>query len=454
MKQLTTTPVFNAAAKTLDFTSVSNFTPSRLFGAIDATAGQILFNPAAADYGGSWSGNVLTLQCSTTGLSSSDAVLAFFDDGQNPALESGGNLAAASASLSTAVTRLSSILTVLGSPFQVGGTIGNASFGATQSGAWNVGVSGSLPAFAATPTFNLGALNGAATAASQTNVQSAPGAAQTTAITIQGNASGIAVPVAANLLVGGSAAGPANPVPIYDAYQSAQSTSWSSATGVNAALTLNTAGYDTVIFTLAAPAGLTAGAIAFEAYDGTNWIAIKAPRTDSYLTDTIFTLSGSPGTKSWQLPVAGYPQTRARLATAVIGSGSVGLVGIVSSAPDVSLVTVGIDPNSTLPPFASTPAVAPANQAVGSSNIATVQASVGTSAAQIVAARTGGVGTGRIAVTIYNNGSATVYLGGAGVTTSSGIPLVPGASVSINATAAIYGIASVAAQNVGVLETY
>jgi hypothetical protein len=44
-------------------------------------------------------------------------------------------------------------------PFQAGNSIGNTSFG----------ISGMLPAFAATPTFNLGTLNGAATAANQTN---------------------------------------------------------------------------------------------------------------------------------------------------------------------------------------------------------------------------------------------------------------------------------------------
>jgi hypothetical protein len=50
------------------------------------------------------------------------------------------------------------VRTTLGSPFQSGGSIGNTAFG----------ISGTLPAFAATPTFNLGTLNGAATAANQT----------------------------------------------------------------------------------------------------------------------------------------------------------------------------------------------------------------------------------------------------------------------------------------------
>lgn len=47
---------------------------------------------------------------------------------------------------------LSTINTTLGSPFQAGGSIGNAAFG----------ISGTLPAFAATPTFNIGTTGGIA----------------------------------------------------------------------------------------------------------------------------------------------------------------------------------------------------------------------------------------------------------------------------------------------------
>ena len=88
--------------------------------------------------------------------------------------------AATSANQATEITALGTINTTLGTPFQAGGS---------------VGITGTLPAFAATPTFNLGTLNGAATAGNQTAVQSAPGTPQTTAMTIQGNASGVAVPV-------------------------------------------------------------------------------------------------------------------------------------------------------------------------------------------------------------------------------------------------------------------
>ena len=139
------------------------------------------------------------------------------------------------------------------------------------------------------------------------------------------------------------------PIPILDAYQAPTSTNWTSATAVNTAWTVNSAGYDTIIVTIAPPAGLTAGVAIFEAYDGYNWINIKAPRTDSYLTDGSFVMSGSPGTHSWQVPVAGYPQFRVRLSTAIVGAGTTTVTTIASSAPDTSLVTVGFDPQSQLP---------------------------------------------------------------------------------------------------------
>jgi len=79
-----------------------------------------------------------------------------------------------------------------------------------QNGTWTVGLSGLLPAFAATPTVNLGTLGGAGTAANQATeiaylttiasnssaVHSAPGASAATALTVQGSAAGVALPVA------------------------------------------------------------------------------------------------------------------------------------------------------------------------------------------------------------------------------------------------------------------
>lgn len=49
--------------------------------------------------------------------------------------------------------------------------------------------------------------------------------------------------------------------------------------------------------------------------------------------------------------------------------------------------------------------------------------------------------SGRRALFVYNNGSATIFLGASGVTTSAGFPLLPGQSVSLETGAlAIYGI--------------
>lgn len=54
-------------------------------------------------------------------------------------------------------TSVQQVRTALGSPFQAGGSIANTGFA----------INGTLPAYASTPTFNLGTLNGAATAANQ-----------------------------------------------------------------------------------------------------------------------------------------------------------------------------------------------------------------------------------------------------------------------------------------------
>ena len=94
------------------------------------------------------------------------------------------------------------------------------------------------------------------------------------------------------------------------------------------------------------------------------------------------------------------------------------------------------------------------NNPVGSAAFAASQASIGTAAAQIVAARAGVAGTGRIAVTLVNAGSATVYFGASGVTTATGMPLPAGASATVNTQAAIYGIAAGGTQTIGVMETF
>lgn len=53
------------------------------------------------------------------------------------------------------------------------------------------------------------------------------------------------------------------------------------------------------------------------------------------------------------MSVAGFPQFRFVLTSSIVGAGTVVMTTIVSSVPDVSIVTAGIDPSSLLPTFAA-----------------------------------------------------------------------------------------------------
>ena len=135
------------------------------------------------------------------------------------------------------------------------------------------------------------------------------------------------------------------------------------------------------------------------------------------------TQSGGPWTVSWSGQSVAATQSGTWNVSLAAGSNTVGNVGVN-------------------------------NNPVGSAGFAASQASIGTAAAQIVAARAGVAGTGRIAATLHNAGSATVYFGASGVTTTTGMPLPAGASATINTQAAIYGIAASGTQTIGVMETF
>lgn len=89
------------------------------------------------------------------------------------------NQATQIASLGTTNSKLTTINSTLGSPFQAGGSIGNSSFG----------ISGTLPAFTSTPTFNLGTIGTAATAANQATEIASLGTLSTSALQTTGNSS-------------------------------------------------------------------------------------------------------------------------------------------------------------------------------------------------------------------------------------------------------------------------
>jgi hypothetical protein len=147
-----------------------------------------------------------------------------------------------------------------------------------------------------------------------------------------------------------------DPVTTFDAYQSPVANTWTNATAANTAVTMNTAGMDSVALTIQPSGTITAGAVTFEVYDGANWVAIKCARESSYNTDSTYNLTGASSIQGWTVPVAGFPQFRYRLSTALTGTTPQALITtIVSSAPDVSIVTSGLDPNQALHPGALTP---------------------------------------------------------------------------------------------------
>lgn len=93
---------------------------------------------------------------------------------------------------------------------------------------------------------------------------------------------------------------------------------------------------------------------------------------------------------------------------------------------------------------------------VGAANFAVGQISCTSTATQIVAARTGAPGTGRVALTIENTGTTPVYVGGSGVTTATGmlLPGITGASITLNLQPAFYCITASTSQTISYVETY
>jgi len=91
---------------------------------------------------------------------------------------------------------------------------------------------------------------------------------------------------------------------------------------------------------------------------------------------------------------------------------------------------------------------------VGAASLATTQVSVGAAAVQLVATRTGPAGVGRVAVTLANTSANTIFFGVSAVSTTTGMPLLPNSSMTLNTTAAIYAIAASGTNIIGVTETF
>ena len=110
----------------------------------------------------------------------------------------------------------------------------------------------------------------------------------------------------------------------------------------------------------------------------------------------------------------------------------------------VSIAAMPLPGNASLESGGNLATVAGA-VAAGTIN-STGQVSVGVSATQIIAAN-----AARKGVLIFNAGTATVYIGAAGVTTAAGHILPAGASVTLPTVSAVYGI-STSSQTVSFME--
>ncbi len=238
-----------------------------------------------------------------------------------------------------------------------------------------------------------------------------PGFASTPAVSV---ATMPSLPAGANLIgavnldIGGTTISPSNPMPVLNAYTAPSTVTWTTAATVNTAASFSTNGYDTAIVTLAASASYAGGVVVFEVYDGVSWMPVKAANIANYST-TGSTIAPSAGsTNGYQIAVAGFPQFRVRLAT-VLSAGTLGVTAIISSAPDVSVVTVGLDPSQPLPAgpnaigsvsVSALPALPAGTNAIGSviTDNATDNTVIGpnsvTSATTIVSASTQGFGGG------------------------------------------------------------
>ena len=200
-----------------------------------------------------------------------------------------------------------------------------------------------------------------------------------------------------------------SPVMIADAYAQPVVSVWTSSTPVNTAVTVTTGGMDCVALTIIPSGTITTGVVTFEVYDGYNWFPIKSARESSYNTDSSFSGVGSPGQQAWTVPVAAYPQFRARLSTALTGTApTFTMTTISSSAPDTSVVTCGLDPLQSNHPGVAVVQGSPQFLAVGAASVAS--AAVGANTNRVFLTSTTGCYVAFGATPTATAGAGSIYV--------------------------------------------
>lgn len=121
------------------------------------------------------------------------------------------------------------------------------------------------------------------------------------------------------------------------------SSTFTTATALNSSLSIPCTGAGTVtLTTVETGTTTTAGALTFEVFDGTNWWIVTGQQIGSYTVQSSYALVNNTNV-AWQFDVAGFQQFRARLSTAITGTGSpqVVLIAQAMGAPNSDAPTVG-----------------------------------------------------------------------------------------------------------------
>jgi hypothetical protein len=130
-------------------------------------------------------------------------------------------------------------------------------------------------------------------------------------------------------------------LPVAPGQLAVSTASWTSATGVNTAVTIATVGMSLVSVAMANTSTMTAGVLTFEiSPDGTNWFPIALARIDSYTVETTYTLN-VVAARAWCSSVDAWANFRVRLSTAITGTGTASLFVTAQSNAIEPIVVVG-----------------------------------------------------------------------------------------------------------------
>ena len=186
--------------------------------------------------------------------------------------------------------------------------------------------------------------------------------------------------------------------PVRAIHGAASTAAWTSATGVDTALSLAVGNYCVVALTLRTTTTMTAGTLNFQASDdGTNWYTIALTRMDTLAIDTTYSLASPPASQSWQVNLCGYNNFRVRLNPVIAGTGTASLTVQGQAGASTTRVVAGL--------AAGTATIGTVLGNKSSTSSTAAQTAVGTTAGQILAAL-----STRKEVIIQNTGTTIIKL--------------------------------------------